>query len=364
VLRPARPAGLLAESETSEAHCTDGRRVLPSVSERFTTILTSRNPLPELGRPYFSTRKGAAYLGDAINLFQAVGKESVDLILTSPPFALKRKKEYGNVEDSEYLNWFRPFASEFVRTLKPRGSLVLDIGGTWIKGSPSRSLYHFELVIMLCREFDLHLAQEFYWFNPARLPSPAEWVTVRRIRVKDAVDPIWWLSKSPHPVADNKRVLAEYSDSMRQLLRKGYKPKLRPSGHDITHKFMKDNNGAIPSNLMEIANTESNSTYLRLCRENNIKPHPARFPRRLPEFFIKYLTTSEEALVLDPFAGSNVTGEAAEMLGRRWIAFEMEEAYLRGSKFRFASPSPTRPERKHRVRLPSNRDDQLSLALR
>jgi DNA modification methylase len=326
--------------------------------------LSSRNPLPELGQPYFSTRKGAAYLGDARNLFQAVGNESVDLIVTSPPFALKRKKEYGNVEDSEYLDWFRPFASEFVRTLKPRGSLVLDIGGTWMRGLPARSLYHFELLIMLCREFGLHLAQEFYWFNPARLPSPAEWVTVRRIRVKDAVDPIWWLSKSPNPVADNKRVLAEYSDSMKELLRKGYKPKLRPSGHDITHKFMKDNNGAIPSNLIEIANTESNSAYLKFCRENNVKPHPARFPRRLPEFFIKYLTASEDALVLDPFAGSNVTGEAAEVLGRRWIAFEIDESYLRGSKFRFASDPRYLQVRKRPPRHVSHDKKQLSFALR
>jgi DNA modification methylase len=297
--------------------------------------LSSRHPLPELGRPYYSTPKGAAYLGDARELFDAVGNESVDLIMTSPPYALKRKKAYGNVEDHAYLDWFRPFATQFVRILKPRGSIVIDIGGTWIRGLPTRSLYHFELLIMLCREFGLHLAQEFYWFNPARLPSPAEWVTVRRIRVKDAVDAVWWLSKSPHPIADNRRVLVEYSNSMRELLRRGYKPKLRPSGHDITHKFMKDNNGAIPANLLTVANTESNSYYLRMCRINGIKPHPARFPRSLPEFFIKYLTASEDSLILDPFAGSNVTGEAAEALGRRWIAFEIEEDYLKGSRFRF-----------------------------
>lgn len=310
--------------------------------------MSSRHLLPELGKPLYSTSRGAAYLGDSKDLLQAVGNESVDLIVTSPPFALKRKKEYGNVDDRYYLEWFRPFAQEFVRVLKPRGSLVIDIGGTWIKGHPTRSLYHFELIIMLCREFGLHLAQEFYWFNPARLPSPAEWVTVRRLRVKDAVDPVWWISKSSNPTADNRRVLVEYSESMRELLKRGYKPKLRPSGHDITHKFMKDNNGAIPANLLAIANTESNSYYLRLCRENGIKPHPARFPRRLPEFFIKYLTATTDSLVLDPFAGSNVTGEAAEHLGRRWIAFEIDENYLRGSKFRFAVEGRASSKKNHR----------------
>lgn len=316
-----------------------------------------------LPKPYYKTNLGAAYLGDSAKLMSILPAGSIDLVVTSPPFALKRKKDYGNVEDREYLDWFRPFATQIRRVLKQRGSLVIDIGGTWVRGQPTRSLYHFELLIMLCEDFGFHLAQEFYWLNPARLPSPAEWVTVRRLRVKDAVDPVWWLSKSPNPVADNRRVLVEYSASMRDLLAKGYKAKLRPSGHDISTNFNKDNNGAIPSNLLEIANTESNSRYLALCRENNLKPHPARYPRRLPEFFIKFLTASEDAVILDPFAGSNVTGEAAEVLGRRWIAFEISGEYLESSRFRFAgelrpaaSGVTERPSRKAVKRSPARGD--------
>jgi site-specific DNA-methyltransferase (cytosine-N4-specific) len=166
------------------------------------------------------------------------------------------------------------------------------------------------------------------------LPSPAEWVTVRRTRVKDAVDPVWWLSKTPDPKASNWRVLRPYSDSMKKLLENGYKAQLRPSGHDISEHFSKDNQGAIPPNLLSMANTDSNSTYLRECRQRGIKPHPARFPHGLPEFFIRFLTDPGD-LVLDPFAGSNVTGEVAERLGRRWLAFELVEEYLEASKFRF-----------------------------
>lgn len=188
---------------------------------------------------------------------------SVNLILTSPPFALTRKKEYGNASAEEYVEWFMAFAREFRRLLRPDGSLVIDLGGAYLPGYPVRSIYQYELLVRLCREMGFHLAQEFFHYNPARLPTPAEWVTVRRVRVKDSVNVVWWLSASEHPKADNRRVLTEYSDSMKKLLKNGYKPALRPSGHDISDKFIRDNNGAIPSNLLTLANTESNSAYLR-----------------------------------------------------------------------------------------------------
>jgi site-specific DNA-methyltransferase (cytosine-N4-specific) len=261
---------------------------------------------------------------------------TVDLVVTSPPYALQRKKEYGNVEPAKYVAWFLDFARIFHTILKDEGSLVIDIGGSWNRGEPTRSLYHYELLLELCKipEYPFYLAQEFFWYNPAKLPTPAEWVTVRRERVKDAVDCIWWLSKAPHPKASNRKVLQPYSESMEALLRNGYKAMRRPSGHDISTKFSTRNEGAIPSNLLQISNTESNSLYLRLCRQNNIKPHPARYPAGLPEFFIKMLT-DEGDLVVDPFAGSNVTGEVCERLNRNWIATDIVEDYLKGSVFRF-----------------------------
>jgi DNA modification methylase len=286
--------------------------------------------------PFYATDYGAAYLGDALIYLRDIERESIDLIVTSPPFALERKKEYGNVSYEDYVPWFIDFAVEFKRILKNSGSLVIDIGGTWIRGRPTRSLYHFELAIALCKTLGFHLAQEFYWFNPSKLPSPAEWVTVQRIRVKDAVDPVWWLSKTPNPKATNRNVLQPYSDSMKKLLKNGYRAKMRPSGHDISDNFSKDNQGAIPPNLLSFANTDSNSFYLRECRKRGLKPHPARFPHALPEFFINFLTEPGD-LVLDPFAGSNITGEVAERLGRRWLAFELALSYLEASKSRFPS---------------------------
>jgi DNA modification methylase len=246
---------------------------------------------------------------------------------------LTRKKEYGNEPIERYLEWFLPFCEEIKRILTPQGSFVLDIGGSWIPGAPIRSVYHFEVAVQLSRMF--HLAQDFYWFNPARLPTPAEWVTVRRVRVKDAVNTVWWFSKTEHPEADNRRVLQPYSESMKSLIKNGYRAKKRPSGHDISKKFGKDNGGSIPPNLLSIANTESNSPYLRVCRELGIKPHPARFPAKLVEFFVDFLLDpTRDSLILDPFGGSNVTGFVAESKGHRWITFEQQDEYLR-SMIRF-----------------------------
>jgi site-specific DNA-methyltransferase (cytosine-N4-specific) len=286
-------------------------------------------------RDYHVTRSGRMVLGDAHAVLSEMPAKSVDLIMTSPPFGLVRKKTYGNADAHEYLDWFRPFAGQFKRVLKPNGSLVIDIGGAWIPGQPTRSLYHFKLLIMLCDEFDFHLAQDFYWWNPAKLPTPAEWVTVRRIRVKDAINCIWWLSPTPWPRADNRRVLQPYSDSMRDLLKNGYKAMKRPSGHDISEKFNRNNGAAIPPNLISLAHTESNSYYLRYCKEHKIAPHPARYPAEIPEYFIRMLSDPRE-FVVDPFAGSCVTGEVCERLGRKWLCIDTVEEYLEGALSRFA----------------------------
>lgn len=287
------------------------------------------------------TKYGKIFLGDSLEVMPTLQESSVNLIVTSPPFGLVRKKDYGNADSHEYVDWFRPFGKEFHRILSDNGSLVIDIGGAWIPGQPTRSLYHYELLIMLCKEFGFHLAQEFFWWNPSKLPTPAEWVNIRRIRVKDAVNCVWWLSKTPWPKASNRRVLAPYSDSMKGLLKNGYKAKLRPSGHDISTKFSIDNGASIPPNLIAVANTESNSSYIRLCAERGIKPHPARFPADLPEYFVRMLTDKGD-LVYDPFGGSCVTGEVAERLKRRWICSEMVKDYLEGAKLRFVGGEPKR----------------------
>ncbi len=282
--------------------------------------------------PSYRTTWGQCYEGDSLELLRQIPSNSVSLVLTSPPFALRRRKAYGNVEASEYVEWFWPFAVEIHRVLTDEGSFVFELGGAWNRGSGTRSLYQYELILRLCKMF--HLAQEFYWYNPSKMPTPAEWVTIRRTRVKDAVTPLWWLSKSDTPNADNRRVLRPYSRSMRRLLRDGYQTAKRPSQHDIGPHFRRDNGGAIPPNILQVPNTRSSDEYFRRCRAAGLPIHPARFPAPVPEFFVRFLTEPGD-LVVDPFAGSNTTGQVAEQLERHWLSIEINAEYVAGSQLRF-----------------------------
>jgi site-specific DNA-methyltransferase (cytosine-N4-specific) len=287
----------------------------------------------------YRTRFGRAVATRSEQYLPLLPEGSVDLVVTSPPFALLRQKSYGNLEQQEYVDWLVSFGPLVRRVLKDTGSFVIDLGGAYQRGAPVRSLYNFRVLLRLCDEHGFHLAEEFFWHNPAKLPSPIEWVNKRKLRAKDSVNTVWWFSKTENPKANVGNVRVPYSARMKTLLKDPdsfYTPKKRPSGHDISRGFDRDNGGAIPSNLLQYPNTESNSLYIRLCNAQGFEPHPARFPRALPEFFIKFLTDQDD-LVLDVFAGSNTTGEAAELLGRRWLALERDPDYLIASAFRFMS---------------------------
>ena len=235
------------------------------------------------------------------------------------------------------MDWLVEFGRAAHRVLKPTGSLVLDLGGAYERGRPVRSLYPYRVLISFCDEVGYYLAEDFFWFNPAKLPSPIEWVNKRKIRAKDAVDTVWWFSKSPYPKADLRNVLRPYRERMLSLLEnphRFYRPKARPSGHDISAAFGRNNGGALPSNLLSIPNTDSNSVYLRACKRLGFKSHPARFPAELPRFFIRFLTEPDD-LVLDIFSGSNTTGYVAEQEKRRWLSMELDDDFARRSAIRF-----------------------------
>ena len=293
----------------------------------------------------YSTSLGAAYCGDSLELLRKIPSDSVNLVVTSPPYALHFKKEYGNVEKHEYIDWFLPFATEIRRVLKPDGSFVLNIGGSYNKGTPTRSIYHFKLLVAMVEQIGWHLAQELFWYNPAKMPAPAEWVTVRRMRVKDSVEYVWWFSKTEWPKASNLGVLRPYSKDMIRLNARKVRETTRPSGHVIRSGFDKiEAGGSIPSNVIDesdlpedvikVGNNSANDRYTVRCKEAGIKIHPARFPSALPEFFISFLTEPGD-LVIDPFAGSNTTGAVAEKLNRKWLAMDLSSEYLDASKFRF-----------------------------
>jgi len=290
----------------------------------------------------YRTRLGRLIQGKAETALQdrllARYRGQVQLIFTSPPFPLNRKKKYGNATGEAFKEWLAAFAPLFREFLAPTGSIVIEMGNAWVPGEPVMSTLALESLLAFQKRGRLNLCQQFVCHNPARLPSPAEWVTVQRIRVKDAFTNVWWLAPTSRPYADNRRVLQPYSKSMLRLLkRQSYNGGRRPSEHHINPtSFLTDNQGAIPSNVLTISNTRSHESYQSYCRAQGLQMHPARMPEELARFFIDFLTEPGH-LVLDPFGGSNTTGAAAESLGRKWLAIEPNSEYIAGSKGRFDS---------------------------
>lgn len=286
----------------------------------------------ELGRMYQGKSENALNSSEFTEYY---GK--VQLIFTSPPFPLNRKKKYGNFKGDEYIKWLSDFASIFKNFLTPNGSIVMELGNAWEPGVPVMSPLALRSLLAFLDAGNFHLCQQFIAHNPARLPSPAQWVNVERVRVKDSFTHIWWMSHVERPKADNRLILKKYSKAMTRLLEtKKYNSGNRPSEHHIGEtSFLTDNKGAIPSNVLTVANTASSDDYLKYCRKVGFPLHPARMPKALPEFFINFLT-NENDLVLDPFGGSNITGATAEKLNRRWISIEPKEEYIQGSRGRFS----------------------------
>ena len=312
----------------------------------------------------YQTDKGKIIEGNSIDLLSSKMKKElqgkVNLIITSPPFPLNNKKQYGNEKGEEYLKWFIDMAPIFSDLLTEDGSLVIEIGNAWEPERPVQSLLHLECLFGLVKhpEANLRLIQEFICYNPSKLPSPAQWVTVNRLRTVDSYTHVWWIAKNDFPKADNSKVLRPYSKSMQSLLKKQkYNAGKRPSEHNISETgFLKDNGGSIAHNFFELeqvddnrevrlphsvlsfSNTSSNDYYLKMCREKNIKPHPARMSGGLVNFFIEFLT-NEDDLILDPFSGSNTTGYCAEKLNRKWVSFEVKEDYINQAIIRFSNPN-------------------------
>jgi len=307
--------------------------------------------MPIQFEPVYTTDYGELFCADSLDFMGSLPDDSIDLVVTSPPYALHFKKEYGNASQTEYVEWFLPFAREVKRIIKPSGSFVLNLGGAWQPGHPIRSLYHYRTLLALTDVVGFDLAQELFWYNPAKMPAPAEWVNVRRIRVKDSVEYVFWLVKDPMAHADNRRVLQPYSEDMKRLIRRGVKKTLRPSGHVINGTFAPNQGGSIPSNLIQCGNNESNSAYITNSKRFGNKVLPARFPAELPRFFIEFLTKPGDC-VLDPFAGSNTTGFVAETLKRRWMGVELRSDYAEESKLRFELPPEEKPVSEGQLCLP------------
>lgn len=308
------------------------------------------------------TGLGMLLKGDSVKVIQdrllPTFKGKINLILTSPPYPLNQKKQYGNLQGEAYRKWFTELAPLYKELLAPNGSIVMEIGNAWERNRPVQSVLHLESLLGFLRAADLRLIQEFICYNPSKLPSPAQWVTVNRIRTVDSYTHIWWMAKDDLPKADNTKVLRPYSKSMQQLLKRGtYNTGGRPSEHHISERgFLKDHGGSIAHNLLEMesidhdrdprlphnvlsfSNTNSNDYFMRTCRAKGITPHPARMHMGVADFFIQFLTDPAD-LVFDPFAGSGTTLYAAEKAARKWIGCELDEGYIEQARIRLSDPA-------------------------
>jgi len=283
----------------------------------------------------FETERGVALWACAEDAVGVIDRESVDLLLVSPPYPILRPREYGAIDERTWLDTMLRLCERWRALLTPTGSMVLNVGTTWRSGMPAVSTYIHRFVVDMHDELGLHLCQDLYWYSPSKLPTPLEWLGVRRVRLKSSVEQLLWFSADPaNTKADNRRVLVPYSPSGRRSMREERDGK-RPSGISFgPNSFARDNGGSIAPNLVIAANAASNDAYHRALRAASEKAHPATMPMAVAEFAIAFLTERDD-LVYDPMAGSLTTAKAAEKLERRWIASERSLTYLRGGARRF-----------------------------
>ena len=285
----------------------------------------------------FTTDSGAFLWGLAEDAIGHVEDASVAAIWTSPPYPLLTQKRYGDPHAAGvgYVDWLSGMVESWLPKLDgDDASILLNLGDAWMPGMPSISTYQERLIVRLEDRLGLKLAQRFTWWNTSAPPGPTLWTCIRKVRVKQAAETIWWLSRSGHARGDNQRVLLPYADDRPAAV--GARTK-RPNGHWMRgHAFERDNGGAIAGNVLPIANGSQDRAYFKACREAGLPVHPARFPADLARFFIG-LTTEEGETVLDPFGGSGTTAMVAEEMRRRWISIEAMREYAEGARLRFAA---------------------------
>lgn len=294
-----------------------------------------QNARPGIVITIYETPWGQALWGQAEAALGTIENDSLQLILTSPPYPLVRKKEYQKSDTQNYLQWLTSLASGWKDKLKDDGSLLLNLSDCWNKKEPTINLYQERLLLELVDELGYHLIQRLYWHSPTKIPS-SHWVTIKKYRLNNSVEHLFWLAKNPEPKARVERVLKPYGASMqRSLAAGGDRRTERPSTHGGTQNgFSQDRGGAIPFTLQSWTHAASQGDYFNFCRTHELPIHPARFPKELPEFCIKLLTDPGDQ-VYDPFSGSNTTGKACEDLQRKWISSERSLTYLQGSLGRF-----------------------------
>ena len=284
----------------------------------------------------YSVGEGLAFLGHAEEAAGAIEPSSLSLILTSPPYPVVRR-DYGRFGLAEWLSWMSDLVGLWKDLLLDDGTLAVNLMDVHVPGSAMLSPYVERFTLDAIDRHGLHLAGRMPWHSPTKLAN-LEWAVKRRVALKNSVEHIILLSKSPTPSWDTRRLPSQpYADveGARRRAGKAGAASRRPGGYHMDDAaFAADGDGAIPSNLLVSGGVGGGGTYARRCRQAGLSLHPARFPEALPKQVI-LLSTEPGQTVYDPMAGSNTTGKVALDLGRRFISSDPVLDYVAGSAFRF-----------------------------
>ena len=289
----------------------------------------------------FSTRLGLAIFGRCESVLAGLD-QPITLVVTSPPYPLRKPRNYGGPNDvDEYIDFITRAVEPLVKRLAPGGSLCLNLSNDVFEpGIPSRSMYRERLLITLCDRFGLHKMDTLIWSNPSKAPGPVAWASKKRVQLNVGYEPIDWLTNDPTKVrSDNRRVLEAHTRRHLALIQRGgeARDQVYSDGAYRIHagRFGNHTAGRIPTNVLMRGHRCLDAVqYRNDARRLGLPVHGARQPLSIADFLVRFLSDVGD-LIVDPFGGTVTTGMAAERLGRRWLVVEAMLDYLRASAERF-----------------------------
>lgn len=258
-------------------------------------------------------------LGDCLEQLEQLSDNSIDLIITSPPYADQRKSTYGGIKPDKYVDWFIPIARQLLRVLKPTGTFILNIKEKVVDGE--RSTYVLELILAM-RRIGWLWTEEFIWHK--KNCYPGKWPN----RFRDAWERLLQFNKTKTFNMYQEAVMVPTGDWAKTRLKNLSETDRRRDNSKVLSGFGKNISNWVGRDMSYPTNV------LNLATECSNKNHSAAFPEGLPTWFIK-LFTEEGDWVLDPFMGSGTTNIAATKLRRNSIGIEILPEYYNQVKNSF-----------------------------
>ena len=251
------------------------------------------------------------YLGDALEVLQTFDSDSIDLIVTSPPYADSRANTYGGVKPDLYNEWFLPISRELLRVLKPTGTFILNIKEKVVDGE--RHTYVIELILNM-RQQGWLWTEEFIWHK--KNSYPGKWPN----RFRDSWERLLQFNKNRYFKMYQEEVMVPIGDWAKgRLSNLSEVDKIRDESK-VGSGFAKNISNWVGKEMVYPTNV------LHMATECANRNHSAVFPTALPEWFIK-LFTRENDVVLDPFMGSGTTVKVAYELGRQAVGIDINKVY-------------------------------------